>query len=385
MLGRPGRLLGSVKVGTVIPLASIFATGGMLKSVNYLDRQFQDSTGTTAVSANDNPVGLALGYAQWGGKTLAEVIAGQPELVANGTFVSDTSGWVVLGGGSIAWHPSGGIACSDVADLDCNAQTNFTAIAGRKYNFSWDVKSSNGIWLARIRNSADFERYGGSAVGSFRAIPTVGGVAGTVNLIEASANSTTVFDNVSVKEIPGKHATQSTTNFRPVYKTAENGHWFFDGSDDSWLDTFLMGQEGMLAFDGTPTGTSDVFIGAKDTTNGNGYLGNNASGAICGAVGSDGFSTIVDSTGTDRSNTRILALLKWSATQNLVQLKVDNVLVYSGPKTGAVSTTVPIREGALNSNGTANSFFAGRAKMFYAHNRMTTDAEDTAIFNQRII
>jgi hypothetical protein len=51
--------------------------------------------GANAVA--DGPVGLMLDKAQMGGLTAAAFIAAQPELVTNGTFDTDLSGWTLQG------------------------------------------------------------------------------------------------------------------------------------------------------------------------------------------------------------------------------------------------------------------------------------------------
>lgn len=125
-----------------------------------------------------------------------------PELVANGTFDTDTSGWTQIGVGSFVWD-NGTIACSDVAGNDCNAQTTFTSVSGRFYEFRWTVVSSNGGWLSRIRNSNDYSHpytFGGLGDYSVIFMASVTGT-NTVNLLAADTDTTTVFDNISVKEL----------------------------------------------------------------------------------------------------------------------------------------------------------------------------------------
>jgi hypothetical protein len=123
-----------------------------------------------------------------------------PELVANGTFDTDISGWTQNAGGSAVWDASGAIACSDVAGADCNVSAPITTVVGRQYRVSWTVQSSNGSWLVRIRNSTDFQ-YVAGGTGSFSGVFTSSAVSNTVNLLAADTNSTTVFDNISVREV----------------------------------------------------------------------------------------------------------------------------------------------------------------------------------------
>jgi hypothetical protein len=172
---------------------------------------YQDTAGTTPVTTTGQSVGLMLD------KSKGLVLG--PELVTNGTFDSDVSGWTQLGGGSFTWDASGGIACTDVAGADCNAQTNITTVSGKTYLAQWTVRSATGGWLFRIRNSTDYNFQSISATtGTYRAYFTAS-VTGTntVNLLSSDTNKTVIFDNISVKELPGNHAVQATTANRPIY------------------------------------------------------------------------------------------------------------------------------------------------------------------------
>jgi hypothetical protein len=55
--------------------------------------------------------------------------------------------------------------------------------------------------------------------------------------------------------------------------------------------------------------------------------------------------------------TALSGAVTWNGST--MRLYLDGVEVYSGAQPGEVNTTVPMNEGALNQNGTAESFFAG--------------------------
>jgi hypothetical protein len=55
--------------------------------------------------------------------------------------------------------------------------------------------------------------------------------------------------------------------------------------------------------------------------------------------------------------TALSGVVTWNGST--VRLYLDGVEVYSGAQPGEVNTMVPMNEGALNQNGTAESFFAG--------------------------
>jgi hypothetical protein len=66
-----------------------------------------------------------------------------------------------------------------------------------------------------------------------------------------SANGVGVyeFDNISVRELPGNHASQATSTARPTLQTDASGHWYldFDGIDD-WLQTANVDMSSKTAF-----------------------------------------------------------------------------------------------------------------------------------------
>ena len=192
--------------------AALFSAGeqGVWYDPSDLSTLFQDSAGTTPVTAVGQPVGFL------GDKSRGFVPGA--ELVTNGTFDADTNGWTQIGGGSFAWDASGGIACTDVGGADCNAQTTITTVAGRTYRARWTVRSATGGWLFRIRNATDYSFQSViAATGTYTAY-FVASVTGTntVNLISNDTNQTVVFDNISVRELAGNHATQPTAASRPV-------------------------------------------------------------------------------------------------------------------------------------------------------------------------
>lgn len=211
--------------------ASLFAASepGFWYDPSDLTTMFQDRAGTTPVTAVGQTVGLVLDKSQ--GMVLG------PELVTNGTFTTDTAGWTQIATGTFSWDASGGIACTDVAGGDCNAQANITTVSGRWYRAQWTVRSAAGGWLFRIRNSNDYQYGYNTQTGSFTAYFRAG-VTGTntVNLLSADTDKTVVFDNISVKEIAGNHLVANSDAARGTYQvTSGYSYILFDGTDDGYV------------------------------------------------------------------------------------------------------------------------------------------------------
>lgn len=178
---------------------------------------YQNAAGTIPVTSFGQPVGLMLDKSR--GLVLGS------EKITNGDFSSGTTGWSgwntnaqisVSGGQMTVTQPVGG------NQVGVGNTTAFATVVGRTYAVSLDFVSSVGAVQIRIgdfngSNNAGtflFSESAGRKTGYFVANSTIA----HVNVATASAaGSTITFDNISVKELPGLHATQSTDASRPLY------------------------------------------------------------------------------------------------------------------------------------------------------------------------
>ena len=204
--------------------ASLFrnAEQGVWYDPSDFSTLFQDSAGTTPVTAVEQPVGLILDKSK--GLVLGE------ELVVNGTFDSDTgwtkgAGWSIDGGKAIASAVANAVQLSQAGSL-LNA-------VGKTYKVIFTVSE-----YAAGQVRAQLEGASGpnvSANGTYTQYITAT-VTNPRIFIQATANGTTLaVDNISVCELPGNHATQATAASRPILKQDANGKYYllFDGVDDS--------------------------------------------------------------------------------------------------------------------------------------------------------
>ena len=208
-------------------IAALFQTGtpGVYYEGAWYDPSdsttvFQDSTGTTPATVGD-PVGLILDKSK--GLTLGS------ELAINGTFDTDT-GWAKGAG----WTISGGVAQKAAGSANSYFSQNQGLTVGGWYKVEMDISGSQGV--------TDFvQLYDGVAVlasfvganGHVSAIVQVR--ADYVMLRGVTPNVTITVDNFSVKELPGNHATQSTSAARPVLQQSGGLYYLdFDGVDD-WM------------------------------------------------------------------------------------------------------------------------------------------------------
>ena len=184
---------------------------------------FQDTAGTTPVTAPGNTVGLMLDKSR--GATLG------PELVKNGTFNADAAEWTAYN------SPTVSVSSGQVT------VTNSTVVAGR---ISQAISCNVGV---NYVFKANFIAKNGSAA-SLRisttpagdtAVAQVSNTTGTAELLQAFfiATATTMYvqlitntdqdfvfstwDNISVRELAGNHATQATLAARPTYSVEPVG------------------------------------------------------------------------------------------------------------------------------------------------------------------
>ena len=191
-----------------------------------LSTLYQDAAGTVPVTGVEQPVGLMLD------KSKGLVLG--PELVTNGTFDSNINGWTFAqsSGGSIAWQSGGSMRVSRTTATTAGYQANLVT-AGRWYKITGSATFVSGVGLGYIavRNGVDA---GGSVVLASAATPVA--QSGEISFYYLAVSTATVyihcgvataasdydFDNISVRELPGNHAFQSTAASRPVLSARYN-------------------------------------------------------------------------------------------------------------------------------------------------------------------
>ena len=193
---------------------ALFGAGeqGVWLDPSDLTTMYQDAAGTVPVYAPGQPVGLRLD------KSKGLVLG--PELVTNGDFAAGTTGWttfalvdlvVTSGQATISRY-----ADSTAADFPRQAIIS----AGKWYEVSFSV-------LARSNSVSVYvggTEYAVSSTGSY-VVKLLAGSDGLGFRIGPTgfATATCTVDNISVKELPGNHATQSTAGSRPMYGIEPKG------------------------------------------------------------------------------------------------------------------------------------------------------------------
>lgn len=181
-----------------------------------MSTMYQDSAGTTPVTALEQPVGRWLDKSQW--------LELGPELVTNGDFSNGTTGWVKTDVDVIATVSDGVASISHTTVTATRGLYQDVIVpAGRSYRVNFSMSGVNpqitifdGATLAggAVRFSA--------TVGASCFTPLIMTGILRVRISTTAANVISIWDNISVREIKGNHATQSITASRPTLSARYN-------------------------------------------------------------------------------------------------------------------------------------------------------------------
>ena len=206
--------------------SSLFADNeqGVWYDPSDFSTMFQDSAGTTPVTAVEQPVGLMLD------KSRGLVLG--PELVVNGGFDTDLSGWSVVAPATAEWTSNGIRVSRNSGSFNWQAAAPISLVAGKSYKVSFSITSTptaaNGgleIYTANRATAryliANF-RY--PSIGTYSAVFTATITENALVMVGISGSMTgeVTLDNISVRELPGNHASQPTATSRPVVSARVN-------------------------------------------------------------------------------------------------------------------------------------------------------------------
>ena len=175
---------------------------------------YQDSNGVTPAVYPNDPVGLVIDSGRGGLANLG------PELVGNGTFDSDTTGWSAADANAAIEVASGRLKVTTISGSTGGRQA-FSSVAGRFYRVTGEMEVESGTFGVRIDSPLGTVMYSSathtsaSGLVSFSFIVSAASTQFVVYL-RASTAGAAYFDNISVKEIPGVHAYQTTSGSRPL-------------------------------------------------------------------------------------------------------------------------------------------------------------------------
>ena len=238
-------IIGGQKTLTQL-IKSLFSLGeqGFAYDPNDLTTLYQDAAGTIPVTAAGQPVGLVLDKSK--GLVLGN------EAVVGGNFESGLIGTLLNSGssaGTLTLNTVSPISGTQDAKITVTAvdglnpqlrfNRNVPRIAGALYEFSFDYKVLSGSpFISQIYNGSGTSVVTKALQGSGRFSTRYMAYGAGVSFDQLYFSTNTFdmqIDNVSVKEIRGNHAYQSTSASRPILqRNATTGAYYlaFDGVDD---------------------------------------------------------------------------------------------------------------------------------------------------------
>jgi hypothetical protein len=370
--------------GSVDPIALLYPLGteGAYWTAQ-IDALSQNSFGSLPVTAAGQFVGLALSVERWAGQTLTQVMSAQPQLFVNGDLAAGLTGYTdtstgtgVINANDERLNIVGGGDASNIAVGSSSLPTAANKVIEHFYDLAGVLPS--GSLSYRIGTSIDGTQITSFSLntlvvpGTFRRIFDALGAATIITLRYAGSapGDTALFDNFSAKEIPSFPARQATAGAQPSYQE-DPPRLVGDGSDDRLPTTLNPTLVGGIGFVGTVTNEDCVVFGSQPASDGRCFVGLNADGEVCGAVGEEGFTTIA-SIG-DKRGQRLLAFLTWEGVGGDVTLWINGVIAYRGAQAGAVNTTIPLLQFGLNANGTPVNLAAAGVEVFPVVNYVPSD------------
>jgi hypothetical protein len=238
---------------------------------------FQDSAGTTPVTAVEQFVGLQLD------KSKGLVLG--PELVTNGDFSNGTTGWTTNNANASISVSSGALVVTNVAvgsaDVRAGTAAGFTTIVGRTYRaqgtyvsasgYSGQVSFGAGNTTTGATVSNQAVSIGNTASFVFTATQTTTYVFAGASISSAASFSV---DNISVRELPGNHRFQSTSGSRPRWSKRVNLYVGTTALATQNVTTqatnyvLRFSGSGSIVLSGTATGTFSAGVHTITTTSG---------------------------------------------------------------------------------------------------------------------
>jgi len=188
---------------------------------------FQDAAGATPVTAVTQPIGMVLDKSQG-------LVIGS-EMVTNGDFSNGTTGWTALS--STLSVDTGRLKILAASTYGWAYQA-FTTVVGRTYRLTYSLTNGDAsacylyIDTGTGLSSANYDS-GVKADGTYTAVFVATATTTFVKPLISGNGKFAFYDNISIKELPGNHATQPTAGWRPLYQVVSGyGCAQFDGAND---------------------------------------------------------------------------------------------------------------------------------------------------------
>lgn len=359
---RVGRLLAGTALGSGAawtPL-SLFAANeqGVWYDPSDLSTMYQDAAGTTPVTAVEQPVGLRLDKSK--GLVLGQATSATGWTNASWDTFSSTGGSFTaskdVGGGTDAAYSSNTVSITLGVWYEITLTVSATTLSAYTVNLS----STNNA-------RSTVASFSGTGVKKGYVLANVASGNFSLSVSTTAVGSITI-DNISVRELPGNHAFQSTAASRPVLSATNRID--FDGTDDKMTTaTSGAGTTGFLFVAGL---NLDV-VGAtqtiwSDTGTNTGYrVRINSSNQLELAAGNGSAYTTAATTETLSATTNYV-IAAWHDGTNLnVKLGTGGAVAsqaFATASAGSASFTMGMDNGAVSSQLNGKIYNAVYVKNF---------------------
>lgn len=233
-------------------IKSLFANNeqGFAYDPNDLTTMFQDAAGTIPVTTVGQPVGLMLDK----GKGL---VLGS-EVIINGDFSSGKAGWTDT---SNWWSIVGGRAYHPYSDLYKEFKQSVASMAGKFIELSFDIQVVQGTAVVGISaaNLAAPTFTVGTHKAKMYALPSVTSVFFASRYLSTTPAEFYI-DNVSIKELSGNHAYQTTSAARPILRDVPK-RIDFDAVDDKLITNLPAQLSGCTVIRSVPNVGTQILTG----------------------------------------------------------------------------------------------------------------------------
>lgn len=253
-------ILGSASKTLNQLIKSLFANNeqGFAYDPNDLSTMYRDAAGIIPVTGAGQPLGLMLDKSK--GLALSN------ELVTNGDFSNGLSGWSVQNGTSVIVNGAARVTATSTAQPQLYMPTAF--LAGKRIEISVDFMNRTGgtgvfVGLYSVALGAVVSVTSNNASGVVKMQATIplgfdGGLYCRLN--SPTAGSYVDFDNVSIKEITGNHAYQTTSSMRPLL-AASPQRLDYDTVDDKLTTTLPAQLTGCTVVRAVPNVGTQILTG----------------------------------------------------------------------------------------------------------------------------
>jgi hypothetical protein len=178
--------------------------------------------GSGGVPVEGDPVGIMMDVSGTGGLTMEAYLDGATELVTNGTFDTDTTGWA---------NTTNAVISVVSQEMEVESTTggqggyqDITTEAGKVYQLSWNYTAGTATGVeVRLGNGASFANdLGGNTDPSLGTQVFTALSASTRVYFRNGVVGTSYWDNVSVKALPGYTAVAASDAARPTLRTYDS-------------------------------------------------------------------------------------------------------------------------------------------------------------------